>query len=119
VSKHFIEDVGMAQKRWRRERWISVVREFESSGMAQREFAQKHRLKLSTLQSWIYKLRREKAAEEPPVRFVEITGADSPAALDCVASVEWPDGPRVVFNELPDAAYMATLLRCLVEVPEC
>ncbi len=52
----------MAGTRWRRERWISVVREFERSGMTHREFAQKHRLKLSTLQSWIYKLRRENSA---------------------------------------------------------
>lgn len=109
----------MARARWRRERWISVVREFERSGMKQREFAQKHRLKLSTLQSWIYKLRREEDVEAPPVRFVEITGAEGPAAPSGVASAGWSGGPQVVFNELPDVTYMAALLRCLMEVPKC
>lgn len=109
----------MTRKRWRRERWISVVREFERSGMKQREFAQKHRLKLSTLQSWIYKLRREKDGEDQPVRFVEITGTESPAAPSGVASAGWSGGPQVVFSELPDVTYLAALLRCLVEVPEC
>ena len=109
----------MARKRWRRERWISVVREFESSGMTQRDFAQRHRLKLPTLQSWIYKLRREEDLEAPELRFGEITGAEPSAGGPGIASVGWPGGAQVVFNELPDAAYMASLLRCLMEVPEC
>ncbi len=109
----------MARKRWRRERWISVVQEFESSGMTQREFASRHRLTLSTLQSWIYKLRREESPEEQPLRFVEITGTESHAASPVAISVGWAGGPQAVINELPEAEYVAALLRSLVESPEC
>lgn len=105
----------MARQRWRRERWISVVDEFEQSGMTQREFARQRRIKLSTLRSWIYKLRRGEEYEEP-LRFVELTGT---APVAHAVAVGWPGGPQAVFNELPEAAYLAALLRSLMETPEC
>ncbi len=109
----------MARQRWRRERWISVVQEFEDSGMTQREFASRRRLKLPTFRSWIYRLRQEEELEEPRLRFVEITGTESPSAAPVAATVMSPGGAQVVFNALPEAEYLAALLRCLVEVPEC
>jgi len=109
----------MARQRWRRERWISVVQEFEDSGLTQREFAQRHRLKLPTFRSWLYRLRQEEGPEEQPLRFVEITGTESNTASHGATTVGWPGGPQAVFNELPEAEYVATLLRSLVESSEC
>jgi len=109
----------MARQRWRRERWISVEQEFEDSGMTQREFASRQRLKLATLQGWIYKLRREDDHEEQPLRFVEIEGAESRAVGPGAASVGWYGGQQFVFNVLPEVEYVAALLRFLMDSPEC
>jgi hypothetical protein len=106
----------MARKRWRRERWISVIEEYERSGMTQREFARSRRLKLPTLQSWIYKLRREGDGEDPPLRFVELTGE---AVASSGVTVVAPGGLELVFHELPPPAYLVSLLRHLSDPRGC
>lgn len=83
------------------------------------EFAQRHRLKLPTFRSWIYRLRQEEDVDEQPLRFVEITGTEGHTASPVAATVGWPSGPQVVFNELPEVEYVAALLRSLVDSPEC
>lgn len=47
-------------KRHGRKYWEKVVSEFEQNEQTQREFCQQRDLKLSTLQYWIYRLRKER-----------------------------------------------------------
>jgi transposase-like protein len=59
-----------------RETWARRVAACERSELSHREFAQRHGLKLRTLRSWIYRLRREApAARLLPVRVAEGTRA--------------------------------------------
>ncbi|WP_163993031.1 IS66 family insertion sequence element accessory protein TnpA [Pyxidicoccus caerfyrddinensis] len=46
--------------------WLRVAEEFEASGLTQREFAGRRGLRLSTLQSWVYRRRRKESAEAQP-----------------------------------------------------
>jgi transposase len=40
--------------------WVRVAEEYEASGLTQREFAERRDMRLSTLQSWVYRRRRER-----------------------------------------------------------
>lgn len=62
-----------------REPWVTTVAEFERSKLTQVEFALRRGVPLSTLQSWIYKARRERKASVSlvPVRVIAST---APAA---------------------------------------
>ena len=42
-----------------REFWVATVAEFERSKLTQEEFARQRGLPVTTLRTWIYKLRRE------------------------------------------------------------
>ena len=50
---------------------------------------------------------------------MEITGTESRAIGGGSVSVGWPSGPQAVFNEVPEAEYVAALLRSLVDSAEC
>ncbi|NVJ21739.1 hypothetical protein HUW62_10970 [Myxococcus sp. AM011] len=57
------------QKRAEKPEWVRVAEEFEASGLTQREFAGRRGLRLSTVQSWVYRRRRQVSTEaEPAVR---------------------------------------------------
>jgi phosphoserine phosphatase len=57
--------------RRRTERWVAAC---ERSSLTHREFARRHGLKVRTLRSWIYRLRREAPeARVLPVRVAEGT----------------------------------------------
>ena len=64
----------LAQKKERRE-WVRLVDQFERSNLDQRSFAKRHKIKLGTFQSWLYRLRREKRntrAKKGEVRLVRV-----------------------------------------------
>jgi hypothetical protein len=65
----------LAQKKERRE-WVRLVDQFERSGMDQKTFASRNKVKLGTFQSWLYRLRREKRnrtrAKKGDVRLVRV-----------------------------------------------
>jgi transposase-like protein len=62
--------------RSRRSTWERRVAECERSSLSQREFARQHGVKVRTLRSWIYRLRRETpVARLLPVRVAEGTRA--------------------------------------------
>ncbi|WP_439329405.1 IS66 family insertion sequence element accessory protein TnpA [Corallococcus sicarius] len=48
--------------------WARVAEAFEASGQTQREFALARGVRLSTLQSWVYRRRRGEATRAEPVR---------------------------------------------------
>ena len=53
--------------------WVRVAEQFEHSGLTQKQFAQQQGLPLSTVQSWLYRRRRQGAAlSAPPVRLLPV-----------------------------------------------
>lgn len=108
------------QKRVEKPEWLRVAEEFEASGQTQREFAGRRGLRLSTLQSWVYRRRRqESAVAEPPVRMLPVQVSSAPAAREG-ASVEvaLAGGMRVRFSPGTDVEYVALLVAAL-ERTEC
>ncbi len=60
-------------KRIEKPEWPRVAEEFEASGLTQRECAGRQGLRLSTLQPWVYRRRRQvSAVAEPPVRLLPV-----------------------------------------------
>jgi hypothetical protein len=65
-------------KRLSQQRWIELIGEFEQSEETQAAFARRHRLRVTTFQKWLYRLRRE--LPEQPMRFVEVRADEAPVA---------------------------------------
>jgi hypothetical protein len=68
----------MTKHRLSRQQWIELIGEFEQSQETQAAFARRHRLRVTTFQKWLYRLRRE--LPEQPARFVEVRADERPAA---------------------------------------
>ena len=95
--------------------WIRVAEQFEASGQTQREFAQQQALPLSTLQSWVYRRRRQEAgAQASAVRLlpVELNSVPSREALGWV-EVRTRSGARVSVEPGTDVEYVARLVAAL------
>lgn len=112
-----------------RARWQALIEQLERSGLSHRAFAQRHKLKLSTLRSWIYRLRQgpSSASTELELRFLPLTPTSSPAV-----SPTRPEGPAsralflhvgprlgLSFADLPDPDTLARFVAALLEVAEC
>ncbi len=66
-------------KRVEKPQWLRAAEEYEASGLTQREFAGRQELRLSTLQSWVYRRRRQVgAAGKPPVRLLPVQVSSTP-----------------------------------------
>ncbi len=95
--------------------WQKVVEQFRASGLTQREFAERRRLKLSRLQSWLYRPSRGQASE--PARFVPVVvrpGFDAgatPAAIEFRAPFGW----ALRFPQGADVQYVARLVAAIAE----
>jgi transposase len=94
--------------------WLRVAEEFEASGLTQREFAGRRGLRLSTLQSWVYRRRRQvSAAAEPPVRLLPVQVSGAPATEEAALEVVLPRGVRVRVASGMDVDYVARLVAAL------
>ena len=94
--------------------WLRVAEEFEASGLTQREFAGRRGLRLSTLQSWVYRRRRQASAvAEPPVRLLPVQVSGMPASETSALEVLLVSGVRVRFSPGTDADYVARLVGAL------
>ncbi|RUO87127.1 IS66 family insertion sequence hypothetical protein [Corallococcus sp. AB018] len=93
--------------------WVHVAAAFEASGQTQREFAQQRGVRLSTLQSWVYRSRRAETARNEPVRLLPVQVATAPAASESVLEVVAASGARVRFAVGTDVAYVARLVAAL------
>ncbi len=103
------------QKRDEKREWLRIAEEFEASGLTQREFAGRRGLRLSTLQSWVYRRRRQvSAGAEPPVRLlpVQVSSAPASSAAESV-EVALASGVRVRFSPGTDVDYVARLAAAL------
>ncbi|WP_225888917.1 IS66 family insertion sequence element accessory protein TnpA [Myxococcus xanthus] len=57
-------------KQVEKQEWVRVAEAFEASGQTQREFASARGVRLSTLQSWVYRRRRSGETRAEPVRLL-------------------------------------------------
>jgi hypothetical protein len=95
--------------------WVRVAEEYEASGLTQREFAERRGLTLSTLQSWVYRRRRQEGAPvAQPVRLlpVQVTAAPVVSGSDSL-EVLIASGERVRFAAGTDVQYVARLVAAL------
>jgi transposase-like protein len=101
--------------------WIRLVAEYGRSGLTHAEFAARRGVKLGTLRTWIYRLRRgagakqPSAAEAPPLLPVRVIASTAPAARGASAApppieVELASGLRLRIPVGTDAEYVASLI---------
>lgn len=98
-----------------REPWVATVAEFERSKLTQVEFALQRGVPLSTLQSWIYKARRERKASVSlvPVRVIASTAPAARGAESADIEVELKTGVRLRFSSGVALDYIAALVQRL------
>jgi hypothetical protein len=87
---------------------VRAVSRFERSGRTHRDFCEREGLKLETFRAWLYRVRAERAAEEP--RFVEVTTAAPKPSVPCRVRLGLAE---IEFAEVPDATYLAALVAAL------
>ena len=74
-----------------REIWRNLIGQLDRSGKTQEQFAAEREIPLTTLRSWIYRLRREQEEEGASILPVRVVSSPSPAARrsdDEAATVE-------------------------------
>jgi len=93
--------------------WARVAEAFEASGLTQKEFAAQRGVRLSTLQSWVYRRRRQRGSQATPVRLlpVEVAGVAQPSTG--LREVVTAGGARVCFPAGTDVEYVARLVAAL------
>ncbi|MCE9673448.1 IS66 family insertion sequence element accessory protein TnpB [Myxococcus stipitatus] len=96
-----------------KQEWFQVAEAFETSGLTQKEFSAQRGLRLSTLQSWVYRRRRQRARKAPAVRLLPVEVAavarESPVQLEVVLA----SGARLRFPVGADVEYVAQLVTAL------
>ena len=98
-------------KRIEKPEWLRVAEEFEASGLTQREFAGRRGLRLSTLQSWVYRRRRQVGgAVESPVRLLPVQVTAASASASSLVEVLTSSGTRIRFAVGTDVEYLAQLV---------
>lgn len=90
-----------------RAEWVSRYR---SSGQTQAQFAQRHGLKLTTLQGWIYGQRRK---QRPTAAFREIAVSPLWPGGVWAAEVTWPSGVTVRLGAQAEASWIEALLEAV------
>ncbi|RKH74836.1 IS66 family insertion sequence hypothetical protein [Corallococcus sp. AB032C] len=93
--------------------WARIAEAFEASGQTQREFALARGVRLSTLQSWVYRHRRSAPSRGEPVRLLPVQVATTPAEAASELEVVAASGARVRFAVGTDVAYVARLVAAL------
>jgi len=99
--------------------WVRIAEQFEHSGLTQKQFAQQQGLPLSTVQSWLYRRRRQASAPSvPPVRLLPVEVAAHAESSTGKVEVLTARGVRVSFAMGIDVSYVAQLVAAL-ERPSC
>lgn len=95
-----------------REQWRSLVEEWRRSGATAKEFANSRGLSATSLYYWSSVLAR--ATRAPAAKLLPVRVA--PSVAQCAAELELAIGPaRVRFDEGTSPAYVAALVRALLE----
>jgi len=102
-------------KRSEKLEWVRVAEEYEASGLTQREFAQRRGMTLSTLQSWVYRRRRQEGAPvAQPVRLLPVQVTAAPVERGSASlEVLTASGERVRIAVGTDVEYVARLVAAL------
>jgi transposase len=99
--------------------WVRIAEQFEHSGLTQKQFAQQQGVPLSTVQSWIYRRRRQRGAvSAPPVRLLPVEIAAPVVSSAGKVEVLTASGVRVSFAMGTEVSYVARLVAAL-ERPAC
>jgi hypothetical protein len=77
-----VRDQSDARRMARRTReiWQNLIGQFERSGLTQEEFAAKWKIPVGTMQSWIYRFRREQQETDTAILPVRVVSSRSPSA---------------------------------------
>jgi transposase-like protein len=94
------------RRRWSPAEITTILTQYRRSGLAQRAFAQRHDLSLSTFSRWLRLARAPKGAN-----FVRVTLPTIPAGADF--ELVFPDGRRLRVPARFDPAALRTLLEVL------
>ncbi|WXH30915.1 hypothetical protein WA016_04889 [Myxococcus stipitatus] len=101
--------------------WRRLVLELEESGQTHKEFAAAKAVSVSTLQFWLYKLRREARRASAPHVLLPVEVVDSaapwarregspPGGPPCLLEAALPSGVVVRFPAGTDVAYLRAVL---------
>ncbi|WP_426750760.1 IS66 family insertion sequence element accessory protein TnpA [Myxococcus sp. Y35] len=96
-----------------KQEWFRVAEAFEASGLTQQEFASQRGLRLSTLQSWVYRRRRQLARKAEPVRLLPVEVAGTPQPRTALLEVVLASGACLRFSTDTDVEYVARLVTAL------
>ena len=94
--------------------WVRIAEQFEQSGLTQKQFAQQQGLTLSTVQSWIYRRRRQASRSPvPPVRLLPVEVSTAPVSDKGRLEIVTPRGVRLCIPAGIDVDYVAGLVAAL------
>lgn len=95
--------------------WEATIKEYQSSGMKQKAFAESKGLKVSTLQGWLRRSRRETNA----VQFIEVQQGRDTAVPSAAVHIDVPGGAVVRFDVLPPPRYLVKLVTSVSSSSRC
>ncbi|WP_434346506.1 IS66 family insertion sequence element accessory protein TnpA [Myxococcus virescens] len=93
--------------------WLRVAEAFETSGLTQKAFSAQRGMRLSTLQSWVYRRRRQQAGKAETVRLLPVEVAGVAQSSTVLLEVVTARGARVCFPAGTDVEYVARLVAAL------
>ena len=94
--------------------WVRVAEQLEASGLTQKQFAQQQGLPLSTVQSWLYRRRRQASrSPEQPVRMLPVEVSPAPVAERGRLEVITSRGVCIRVPAGTDVEYVAGLVAAL------
>ncbi|NOJ79202.1 IS66 family insertion sequence element accessory protein TnpA [Myxococcus xanthus] len=96
-----------------KQEWFQVAESFEASGLTQVEFARQRGVRLSTVQSWVYRRRRHLAAKAEAVRLLPVQVMPPVEASTTFVEVIAEGGARLRFAVGTDVGYVARLVAAL------
>jgi hypothetical protein len=110
-----IQPEGAVRSRRTRQEVRQLVSAFPASGLAAREFCQRHGLALSTLRRNLKRQRQAQGAAETGMRLVavKVTGAPEPAAALAALEVVLAGGRRIGVGPGFDERTLGRLVRAL------
>jgi hypothetical protein len=101
--------------------WQGIIKQFQASGLKQKEFCRKNRVKLPSLQYWLRKAdtNPDKRVTETP--FVEVGTVHPKSTIETspvdTCEITMPSGIRFVFNESMDTVRLGQIVNTLRGIP--
>ncbi len=97
-----------------RDEWAGIVREYEGSGLTQREFCEGRGLRFTTFRNWLYRLGQRRGcrrtAKGGAGQFVQLVAAAPRTGMLCKVHY---GRVEVLFSDLPPTEYLGNLLRLM------